>query len=596
MIEPDRPVEPLRVGVMLDALQVPAWIARILRQLLRADFVHLALVVLNGETPAAPRTLDRLRRPRRDRLLFNLYHRLDSRIFRSTPDAFAPEDMADELVGVPAITAEPSRPKPFEHRFSAETVDEIRAARLDVAVRFGFNIIRGDILDVARYGVWSYHHGDHREYRGVPALFWEMYEGNPVSGTMLQVLEEQLDAGRVLYRSFSATDKLSLNRGSNRAYWKSAEFVIRCLTMLHERGWDYLASRPEYLETVSYNKPIYRSPTNGQTLRFLLRTAVGALVRQLDKRLVEYQWHIAYRRTPDSRENAARELPPGGSVQEYPFRLVGAPPGRWYADPTVVEDRGRHHLFFEDYDMIRETGGISWLALNEGLPTAARSVLAREYHMSYPFVFRWEDAWYMTPETGANRTVELWRATEFPEQWELERVLLADVDAVDPTAFAHDGRFYLFVNLAVPGASLDDELCLFHADSPGGTLLSHPVNPVVSDVRRARPAGGVFVHDGMLIRPSQDCSRRYGGLTVFNWITTLSQTEYAEEPIGQLGPSWLRGSVATHTFNGTAVYQVVDAQRRELKLLRRTRSALGRRCRSGRCSGPSRTTSRSASR
>jgi hypothetical protein len=37
---------------------------------------------------------------------------------------------------------------------------------------------------------------------------------------------------------------------------------------------------------------------------------------------------------------------------------------------------------------------------------------------------------------------------------EIERVLLADVDAVDATALAHDGRFYLFVNLAVPGASL----------------------------------------------------------------------------------------------------------------------------------------------
>lgn len=574
MIEPNRPVEPLRVGVMLDALAVPAWIARILRQLLRADFVDLALVVRNGETPAAPRRLDRFRRPRRDRLLFNLYSRLDARVFRSTPDAFAIEDMSEELAGVPAITAVPSRPKPFEHRVSAETVEEIRAARLDVAIRFGFNIIRGDILDVARYGVWSYHHGDHREYRGVPAFFWEMYEGNPVSGTMLQVLEHQLDAGRVLYRSFSATDGLSLNRGRNGAYWKSAEFVIRCLTMLHERGWDHLASRPEYLEVVSYDKPIYRTPTNGQTLRFLLRMTAGALMRQLDKRLLEYQWHIAYRRTPDSREAAAGELPPGGSLRDSPFQLIGAPPGRWYADPTVVEDRGSQHLFFEDYDIVREKGGISWSALERGSPTAARSVLAREYHMSYPFVFRWEDAWYMTPETGDNRTVELWRATDFPEQWELERVLLEDVDAVDATALAHDGRFYLFVNLAVPGASLRDELCLFQAESPGGALLPHPLNPVVSDVRRARPAGGVFVHDGMLIRPSQDCSQRYGGATVFNRITTLSQSEYAEEPIGRLGPSWLHGNVATHTFNGNAQYQVVDAERRELKLLRQMRSAL----------------------
>jgi methionyl-tRNA formyltransferase len=213
------PAAPLRVGVMLDALVVPAWIAQILRQLLQADFVDLALVVRNAETPAPPRRLDRLRRPRRDRLAFNLYQRLDARVFRSTPDAFAPQDMSEELGAIPTISAVASRPRPFEHRFADHTVEDIRGARLDVAIRFGFNIIRGDILNVARYGVWSYHHGDHRAYRGSPAFFWEMYEGDPVSGTILQVLEDQLDGGRALYRSFAATDRLSLNRGRNRAYW-----------------------------------------------------------------------------------------------------------------------------------------------------------------------------------------------------------------------------------------------------------------------------------------------------------------------------------------------------------------------------------------
>ena len=63
---------------------------------------------------------------------------------------------------------------------------------LDVAIRFGFNVIRGGILDVARYGVWSYHHGDHREYRGSPAFFWEMYE---VMGAFVDRLIVQVGGG-----------------------------------------------------------------------------------------------------------------------------------------------------------------------------------------------------------------------------------------------------------------------------------------------------------------------------------------------------------------------------------------------------------------
>jgi hypothetical protein len=121
--------------------------------------------------------------------------------------------------------------------------------------------------------------------------------------------------------------------------------------------------------------------------------------------------------------------------------------------------------------------------------------------------------------------------------------------------------------VAVPGAALADELCLFHATSLRDAWTPHPMNPVVSDVRRARPAGRVIARDGMLIRPSQDSSRRYGYATVFNRITTLNDTEYAEEPIGRLEPGWMRGNRATHTFNADGRYEVVDAQRRSVRLL-----------------------------
>ena len=50
------------------------------------------------------------------------------------------------------------------------------------------------------YGMWSLHHDDNRSYRGGPALFWEIYERNPESGTILQVLTDALDGGKVLYR------------------------------------------------------------------------------------------------------------------------------------------------------------------------------------------------------------------------------------------------------------------------------------------------------------------------------------------------------------------------------------------------------------
>jgi hypothetical protein len=208
---------------MLDARVVPSWINLILRQIAERDFLELSLVVLNAEAPR-PRSLRRRVWESRGQLLYQLYERLDAAIYAEPGDAFEPTD-AQGLDGVPTLEATPQSPTPFEHRFDEDTLSRIREADLDVMLRFGFRIIRGGILDVARYGVWSFHHGDNRSYRGGPAFFWELYERNPVTGTTLQILTEDLDAGRVIYRSHSATDPVSLRRGRNRPFLKSANFV-----------------------------------------------------------------------------------------------------------------------------------------------------------------------------------------------------------------------------------------------------------------------------------------------------------------------------------------------------------------------------------
>jgi hypothetical protein len=575
---PERPAgRPLRVGLMLDSTTVPAWIAKIIRQLGQAPFTEVAYVVLNSE-PATPQPrLARLRTPRRQHLLFNLYRRVDERLFSTEPNAFAAVELADELAGVPAIAVTPLHPRPFEHRFEAEAIEQIRAADLDVLLRFGFNIIRGEILDCARYGVWSYHHGDNFEYRGGPDFFWEIYEGNPVSGTLLQVLTDDLDAGGVLCRSFSATDPTSLHRGRSPAYWKSAEFVLRRLTDVYERGWEYPESSDEYRQTVPYAKSIYRTPGNAQMLIFLGRLLAGLARRQVHKLLFEDAWFAAYRRLHDDDGMLLEATTARRGPRWKRFRPLASPPDRYYADPFVVEHEGVHLVFLEDYRFATGRGVISVTRLDvRGAPCQPTPVLERPYHLSYPFVMHSDGDWYMLPETGERRTVELYRATDFPDRWTLVRVILDDVDAVDPTILAHDGRFWLFTNIAVPGGSTEEELFLFFADSLLGKWTPHPRNPIVSDVRRARPAGRIFVQGGELIRPSQDSSRRYGGAIVFNRITQLSTTGYAEQEIARLERGWRTGNLATHTYNRAGAYEVLDAQRRTLRAVYRLRERLRR--------------------
>jgi hypothetical protein len=529
----------LTVGVMLDDTAVPAWIEFVLLQLLDAEFVDLRLFILNGE--------ELPRRPRGRHLLYRLYERADARLFGSPEDAFAERELGAEFAHVKRLTVVPRRPKPYEHRFSPEDVAAIRAEGLDVVLRFGFAILRGEILEVARYGIWSFHHGDNREYRGGPAFFWEMAQDNPVTGVVLQILTDELDSGHVIYRSVSATDPSSLRRGRTGPYWKGAHFVLRRLRDLHEGGWDSIRALPTYSEKVASRTPIYTLPNNRETARFVLRTGSRFARRHLAR--TREEWFVGWRR---------RDGPPGRPQHGAPFVALEPPPGEYFSDPFLLERDGRTYIFFEHFVWATGRAHVSSVELTDAGPTVPRFELARPHHLSYPFVFEHEDEVFMVPEAGDARTIELVRAATLPGHWEPVATLMDDVEAYDTTLLRRDGRWWLFVTIAMPGGPKDNELFVFYAPTLDSEWTAHPLNPVVSDVRCARPAGRIFERDGRLIRPAQDCSGRYGRAIVWREITHLGTLTYRERTIGRFDPESIRGAIGTHTYDVSERYEVTD--------------------------------------
>ncbi len=529
--------------------------AEIVTRVLDGDFAEVALVVMNAEGPKPLPRFSRLRKPRRHHLLFNLYQRLDTRLFRIDPDAFAPVDLEARLAGVPRLDVVPLRPRVFEHRFNPSDVAAVDAHNLDVLFRFGFNIIRGEILNCARHGVWSFHHGDNRLYRGSPDFFWEMYERERVVGTLLQVLTEDLDAGLVLYRSWSRMDPTSLYRSRNSAYWKTAEFAPRRLRELYEYGWDWIADLPGVGPSEAYEKDrIYKTPTNSQMLRFVARLVGGVTLRRVRRILFEEDWRIALRRFD------------GESQATSMLRLVPPSDGRWYTDPVLVIDDRAAHLFAEEFDLRAGRGRIAHALVEaDGTVAPLRPVLERPYHLSYPFVFRFDGDWWLIPESGENRTVELYRCVSFPNEWERAKILLDDVFAVDSTVLFHDDRLWLFTSIAVDGSEVGDELFLYSARSPLDDWVPHPLNPVVSDVRRARPAGPIIRMGGALVRHSQDGSRRYGYAICLNAIEELSLSAYREVPVTRMEPRRKWRNRAMHTYNRAGGLEVLDVQQQHLR-------------------------------
>ena len=213
--------------------------------------------------------------------MYEQYLKVDRRLTGAPRTRFA-VDCGRLLEGVDRIEVEPLV-KGFSHRFPDDVLERIRAARLDVLLRFGFNILKGPILTTARYGVWSYHHGDNEYYRGGPAMFWELREQSITSGVILQVLTEELDAGQVLSKAIFRTEPgLSLSRDCVAPYWGAADMVIQKLQEPTNPGWRFTSAAAWCPPSVQrQKKDLPEADQHSGMVQWLIPALAGKAVRRL---------------------------------------------------------------------------------------------------------------------------------------------------------------------------------------------------------------------------------------------------------------------------------------------------------------------------
>lgn len=247
---------------------------------------------------------------------------------------------------------------------------------------------------------------------------------------------------------------------------------------------------------------------------------------------------------------------PARSTAIYP------PRGCYWADPFVWSTPDAHFVFVEELVYATDKGHICVLELSrQGLLKSVRKVLEQPYHLSYPFLFQWNDQLYMLPEAAQSKTVALYRCIEFPNRWEADQLLLADADAADSTLIEHAGRWWMFNSQYAPGHGAREHLHLYEAPTPLGPFTPHAGNPVKSGLRGTRPAGAMFYHDGALYRPAQDSTREYGGAVLLYRVDELSHTGFRETEVGCIAPDTLPRTRGLHTLNSGDGVRVMDALR-----------------------------------
>jgi len=534
---------PLRIGLLLDSFTQPRWVFTIINQIQSSSIAGIGLVIINEARMDPPKGRLRNYWKNRKYLLYALYNRLDARVRMAEADAFEELDLKETLANCPTLPVLPVMKK-FSDWFPVEAIEKIRSYNLDIAISFGFRILRGEALRIAKHGVWSYHHGDNLVNRGGPAGFWEVMDASPITGSVLQVLSEDLDNGPVLDRTWLRTsDRFSVRLTRNNLYWRSSSFVMRKIRELYESG----SASTEKAQFQPYSSRLHKMPTNTELLPRLWRLSWNYATSKLEYAFFFDQWTLAYRFRTSSTD-------PNNSF--YRFNHLVPPKDRFWADPFPVNFEGKYFIFFEEHLYQDNKARISVMEVSRLGPGDPVPVLKRDYHLSYPFVFCWNEHYCMIPETAANKTIELYTCDSFPGEWKLEKILFEGVAARDATLFELDGVWWMFVAMADTDSS--DELHLYYSSSPLGPWRPHNKNPVKSDVRNSRPAGRLFYWNGDLYRPAQDSSQGYGyGMTI-NRIVRLTRDEFVEQEVSKVQPQWRPDLRGTHTLNICEDLTIID--------------------------------------
>lgn len=541
----------LKLGLLVDSFNVPSWVYDVIQRIENQRSGEFLLLVINEDKGEFAKN-------NLSTCIYSFFNRIDEKFFTKEPDPFAPKSIAELLIDVPILRVLPVK-NGEDWELNESDGEIISGYKLDILIKFGFEKLSFETLKASRYGTWFYYHGDDRTLmREGPPGFWEVIENWAETSSALLAAGGEFSPNRVLFRSHYITYPLSPARHRSYYYWATTLLLPRQIEYLQKFGKDLFWKHTEKFNTSSLRYiRRFEIPSNSLAL-----ISFGKILFKLIKNFVRSilytdHWFLLF-----SLNQTISDTP-------RKFIELNSSKDKFWADPHITRVNGTYYIFIEEYMKDKKKGHISVIEMDEhGKWKAPIKVLEKQYHLSYPFIFDWNDKFYMIPESRANRTIDLYECSEFPHKWIFKQCLIDNVSAVDTTLIHYSGKWWLFTAMAENEAAAPNvELFLFYTDDLiTGEWKAHSQNPIISDVKCARPAGSLFVKEGKLFRPSQDCSMAYGYGFDLNEIEVLSETEYRERKTLSIRPNWDKKILATHTFANCGNLTVIDAFTQTLRI------------------------------
>lgn len=540
--------QPIRIGILIRDFQtLDNYEFRIINDILSDPDLELALLIKDGRTDIQS-FKNKVKRNIFTKSVFsNIIYKvqcfIEAKMFKPKPSAINRAEIIEQLNKIPCIQLKPTR-KGFLDIFSTEESSQVKEYDLDLMLRHEFNIIRGEILESARHGIWSFHHGDNAVNRGGPAGFWEIVLNEPYVGVTLQRLTSTLDGGLIIDKAFYNWNSSHIVT-SNSILESSVELLRKNINKLKY-------DKVKYTKSMVYYNRLYKKPGLKYLFIYLFKF-YAKIVKTIFYRVAIF--------LSGKRKNCWYLYASRGVFLEsqlFNKKEIAMPKNEFWADPFLIRHKNELYAFFENYEYKIGKGKISCAKIIDNKFTDVKDALCTSFHLSYPFIIKQGDDIFLIPETAQNRKVEIYRCIEFPDKWELYSTAFENEEIVDTTYFVDDNNEqWLFLN---KGYVNKPELHIYKIDSLKlNKIEPHLMNPVKIDSRTARNAGAIFKYENDYYRPSQENAFGfYGSGLNINRIVKLDMEEYIEEKIITIKPNFKKGLIGLHHVHQIDDYFIFD--------------------------------------
>ena len=395
----------------------------------------------------------------------------------------------------------------IKNNFSEEEINKMKLLNLDLIINESFETLKNvNTISFSKQGIYSIYSNNQidRKYFG----FWEVY--NKKSNTKINIKKYfNFSEEIVFHGNFHTQAFFKLNNAMK--FKKSYFFLSKIIKKIANNEDNNITTSKAQKEN---DQAI---PLTNHIIIYLIKIFFRKFLLFFLKKI---RWNIGFISRSDIDFNNIK------------LKKIKNPINSFLADPFIFNHNSKDYIFVEEYEFKKNKGLISVYDITENFPKRVGVVLEEKFHLSFPYIFNFNNKIYMVPESSQNNDIRLYESIDFPTKWKLKKVLINNISAVDTLIFYKDNFWWLLTNTdTAETGDFNSELSIYYSKNEFITdnWTPHKLNPFYVDSTKSRNAGLIYEKEKIYRINQNHKYMHYGKNIIFNEIQVLNENDFKEK-------------------------------------------------------------------